>query len=161
MCSECLSARARYLCRPSLHRHYPASSLSGPHPRSVVLCQSPFYCRSDILGSVQTPEPRTPPTHLVIPSSLCVARCRLRPRGGYNHSSCLSRLYLLSAFSPIASTTHFRFFRGLLPDSASFASPRNLSTLLVSRPRFGRVLTPFDLDTGWLTRPFPKGFPPS
>ena len=39
-------------------------------------------------------------------------------------------------------------FRGYLPDSASFASPRNLS----SAPCFG---------FGWLTTPFPAGYPPA
>lgn len=93
-----------------------------------------------------------------------------------------SRLYraCLCCLSSLATALATQLvFRGSLPDSASYASPLNLSSTPWFSVRFrcrvsvltlstmSRVpnyslarITHFDENTGWLTTPFPRGFSP-
>ena len=82
-------------------------------PTPPVLCQAPTQGRLDILKSCHTQNLRTRRSAWPFPLSRCVARCRLRPRGG-NRSSSVTLLFLLLAiFSNSISLPHCSGFSGL------------------------------------------------
>ena len=160
----------------SLHRHYPTSSLSDPHPStscllSAYLLRSPVHTRI-----VQNFDPRASgrPGCFYI-SVLLDAVCDPGVWTGTRPFAPVPVACILyhGLGLPIV------LFRGLLPDSASHASPRNLSSTPLFRARFRRrvscltlsivgwvpsyslACTPnFDENTGWLTTPFPRGLSP-
>jgi hypothetical protein len=107
-----LLTRSSMLWRPSLHRHYPTSSLyrppsqdPGPLPRCLfgLLWHTP-------IGFAPS---KNPQIRLVHPLSQCVARCRRRPRGRVR-SLVLPQSPLLPASAAKASAFPSSGLSGLL-----------------------------------------------
>ena len=138
-------ARSSILWRPSLHRHYPTSSLHrppsqdrGPLPRCLfgLLWHTPN-------GWPPLKNPSDPPGSFLV--SMCCSMPSATPGRGIDHSSYRDRSYCLLQLRKLRPS-QLRVFRGYLPDSASIASPRNLPPLLASV-------------SGGLTKTFPRGVP--
>ena len=156
-----------------LHRY------AGLHPRPVSLCPAPFYRCGDILDAVQL-SAKTVLARLVRSVSQCVARCCLRPRSG-------SRVLVLAPSPLLPASTTMALARSNPPryrgcttrfSVSRFTSQPLLTPCFSARPlgvefplwlfRFAsRVpsysvtrITHFEQHMGWLTTPFPEGFPP-
>ena len=140
-------ARSSILWRPSLHRHYPTSSLHrppsqdrGPLPR----------CLFGLLWHTPNgwPPLKNLPIRLVRSLSPCVARCRLRPRG----EGLITRL---TAIAPIACFSCESFG---LPNFGSFGAIYRIQLLSLHLATFLRSLLRIRVVR---LRPFPVGFPPT
>ena len=160
---------------PSALPDFSAIPASIPsYPSSV---SPPFHSWSVILGQIQISSAKNVSGRLVRPCSPLLLDAVCDPGAGS-----VARLYRDCSVACVSSHSFGLLhcgFSGLFPDSASNASPRNLSStpwffvrfrcrvsvlsLSIKRrvPTYSMArITHFDQNTGWLTRPFPRGFAP-